>query len=64
MRVDKLVRKANTLIRLDQFLPLDALISTLKQHGLKIKGRDGDHYFIGNNKSTGIITRNNGHWEY
>jgi hypothetical protein len=64
MKLYKVVQKANTLIGLDGLAPLRALMNVLREHGLKIKGIDGDYYFIGSRKSTGIIARNNGHWEY
>lgn len=63
MKLDKVVRKANTLIVLELLSPQDALVTTLRQHGLKIKNEDGDYYLVGSNKSTGIITRKSGLWE-
>lgn len=52
------------MIALDNLQPLQALKTVLKEHSLKIKGRDEDYYFIGNRKSSGIINRNNGFGEY
>lgn len=62
MKLHKVVQKTNTLIALDNLQPVEALRAVLKEHSLKIK--DGDYYFIGNRKSTGIVIRNNGFGEY
>ncbi len=64
MKLYKVVQKANALMWFDYFPAMKALMTVLMEHGLKIKGRDEDYYFIGNRKHTGIITINGGQWQY